>query len=273
MKWPLKIFDFYVNASIHVGLAVISFLLISVYTLNISVTNSLLCFVFFSTILAYNFLKYGMNLRENLNNRGKEFTWIVILSIFSLIAVSFSVFALPSQIIPLMSLLLLLLILYIVPVFPRDRNLRSLGLLKVIIVAISWTGFTVFLPVLADEAVLSWDAWILSLQRFLIILAMMIPFEIRDMYLDPPGINTLPRKYGVTRTKQIGVFLAVFSLILIYFKDEMNSVAIGVRCVMTIVLCILIIRTPEYPSKYYASFWVEGLPIPWLLLLFTGTIW
>ena len=273
MKWPPKLFDFYINASIHVGLAVISFLLITVHSLNISVTNNLLYFVFFSTILAYNFLKNSRNLRENIKNGGKEFSLMLVLSFFSLIVASISAFTLPSRIIPLISILVLLLILYIVPVFPRDRNLRSLGLLKVIIVAIIWTGITVLLPVLADDAFLSWDVWILSLQRFLIILAMMIPFEIRDMYLDPPGINTLPRKYGVSRTKQIGVFLAVLSLILIYFKDELNTTVISVRCVMTIILCILIIRTPEYPSKYYASFWVEALPIPWLLLLLTGTIW
>lgn len=273
MKWPLKIFDFYINGSIHVGLAVISFLLITVHSLNISVTNNLICFVFFSTILAYNFLKNIRNFRENLNNGGKEFSWILLLSFLSLLGASISAFALPSHIIPLMSFLVLLLIFYIVPVFPRDRNLRSLGLLKVIIVAIIWTGVTVLLPVLADDAFLGWDVWILSLQRFLIILAMMIPFEIRDMYLDPPGINTLPRKYGVSRTKQIGVCLAVLSLILSYFKDDLNTTAIIARCIMTVILCVLIIRTPEYPSKYYASFWVEALPIPWLLLLLKGTIW
>ena len=267
MKWPRKIFDFYVNGSIHVSLAVLAFLLISVKTLNISVSEHLIYFVFFATIAAYNFLKYGHSLIDSIKNGRKDVRRIFILSIISLIFALISAINLPTRIIPLLLVLMLLILMYILPIFPRDRNLRSLGFLKVIIVAFTWTGVTVLLPFFADHSIMWWDTYVLSLQRFLFVLAMMIPFEIRDMYLDPPGIKTLPRKFGVFRTKLLGVALAFLSFILIYLKDDMATFELSSRVIVTLVLSVLIVKTPTYPARYYASFWVEALPIFWLLLI------
>ena len=267
MKWLQKIFEFYVNASIHVALAVVAFLLISVKTLNINVTENLIYFVFFATIAAYNFLKYGHLLIDSLKNSRYGVQRIFILSIVSLIFALLSVIELPPRIIPLLIVLMLLLMMYSLPVFPRDRNLRSLGLFKVIIVSLTWTGVTVLLPFFAEQSVILWDTYVLSIQRFLFVLAMMIPFEIRDMYLDPPGINTLPRKFGVVRTKQLGVALAWLSFVLIYLKDDIAHFEISSRIFATVLLSILIVKTPSYPAKYYASFWVEALPIFWLVLI------
>ena len=266
MKWLVRFFDFYVNGSIHVSFAVISFLLITGAFLNISVSEYLIYFVFFSTISYYNLLKYGSGLLGNLRVDGRPLA-ILSFSLICLLIAFLSGLKLPSSIIPVVLVLIVLIVLYAAPIFPSDKNLRSLGLLKIIIVAVSWTIVTVLLPVIAAGYEIQWDVVILSVQRFILVLAMMIPFEIRDMYLDPPGIRTIPRRIGIKYTKWLGVILAIISFALVYLKDDINPMEINSRLAVTIILSLLILKTPTHPSKYYASFWVEAIPIFWILIL------
>ena len=54
-----RIFEFYINSSIHVALAVLSLVLITVLEFNLKLPNSYWYFVFFGTITGYNFVKYA----------------------------------------------------------------------------------------------------------------------------------------------------------------------------------------------------------------------
>ena len=265
MRWPIRIFDFYINSSIHVALAVVSLFMISTLILNISVENELICFVFFATISCYNVLKFGPRLYKWQKERPQR-NAIAILSLLATFLTGFYAIALPRQVWPLLSLVLVLMAFYMLPVFPRDRNLRSLGIVKVLLVAACWTCITLLLPVISAHRELDWDIGILTTQRFLLIIALIIPFEIRDMHFDPPDIKTIPRRIGVKTTKILGVLLAILSLLLCFLRDEVSTAEIQGRLLMTLVLSLLIIRTPADPSKYYASFGVESLPILWLLI-------
>ncbi len=61
MGWLSRIFNFYLDTSIHVAFAVISLLLITNLHLNILPDQHLILFVFFGTIPSYNFVKYGVD--------------------------------------------------------------------------------------------------------------------------------------------------------------------------------------------------------------------
>ena len=54
-----KIIDFFLNASIHVALAVYAFLRISEFYFVFSYQKNLDYFIFFGTITGYNFVKYA----------------------------------------------------------------------------------------------------------------------------------------------------------------------------------------------------------------------
>jgi len=60
MKLLLRFFNFYLDASIHVALAVFSLVYVTTITLNISINSHLIYFIFFGTIVCYNFIKYGV---------------------------------------------------------------------------------------------------------------------------------------------------------------------------------------------------------------------
>ena len=61
-----KLLDFYLDASIHVALAVTALVLVTYLFLNIPVENPLLGFSFFSSIVCYNFIKYGVEAKKYL---------------------------------------------------------------------------------------------------------------------------------------------------------------------------------------------------------------
>ena len=59
MKVLKTVFDFYINASIHVALAVYAFVRITEFYFNLTYHQNLDFFIFFATITGYNFVKFA----------------------------------------------------------------------------------------------------------------------------------------------------------------------------------------------------------------------
>jgi hypothetical protein len=261
-------FQFYVKASIHVAFAVISFLYLTTEFLNISLDKNLLYFIFFGTIPAYNMIKYGVEgekylFRKNATQRSIQIVSFLALLI-SLYFGSFISFATWKAVF----ILGILAGCYALPVFPKKRNLRNLGMLKIIIVSLVWSGTTVLLPVLEAYVEISWDAWIELLQRFLIILVLMIPFEIRDMNYDPKELLTVPQRIGIRNTRIAGVFICLLCFFLTFLKDDLSTIEIFNKTSISFSLVALMIFMPKQQSRYFSSFWVEAFPVFWALFLY-----
>ena len=156
--------------------------------------------------------------------------------------------------------------LYALPVLPQAKNLRSLSGLKIFVVALVWSGATVILPVLAAKHTISWDVCIESFQRFVFVLVLLAPFEIRDLMYDKPELKTLPQRFGVAQTKIFGALGAVVFFFLTFLKDDISISEVVVKGVLFLVLGSLMFITKRNQSKYFASFWVEGIPFFWWIL-------
>jgi len=52
-----------------------------------------------------------------------------------------------------------------------------------------------------------------------------------------------------------------------FFKDELNSKQIIVMLVVTIITFMFLVFAKRTQGKYYSSFWVESIPIFWLLMM------
>ena len=210
MKWPLKLLDFYIKASIHVALAVLSFVYLTNYYLNNPPDKNLSFFLFFATIPSYNFIKYGVEARKFLFVPNRYQQKIQIFSFVCFAIACYFAFLLSFETYIGLVVLGVLIGLYALPLFPTSRNLRSLGILKVIIVGLVWTGATIFVPILEEGRPISWDVYIEGVQRFVVILILMIPFEIRDLSSDFPELKTLRQGFGIAQTRIIGGCLALF---------------------------------------------------------------
>lgn len=162
----------------------------------------------------------------------------------------------------------LLTFLYAVPFLSGfQKNLRSIGYLKIIVVAIVWAGTTVLLPIYANESSFTSEMYLMLIQRFLLVMILILPFDIRDVQYDAISLQTIPKKIGVENTKKFGYVLLLLCLVL-EFMISPNSHFRMAFLGMFFLLLFLLMRAQVNQSKYYSSFWVEAVPILWLFLLF-----
>jgi len=273
MRVLKAIFDFYINASIHVALAVYALGWITLESFNILYDENVLYFMFYATITGYNFVKYFGVAKWHHRSLAN---WLKVIQIFSLICfILFCYYALKLQTKVLLFIAVFgaITFFYAIPFLPKrffidaKQNLRSISGLKIYVIALVWSGVTVFLPLFNNNVEWNTDVWITILQRFVFVIVLMFPFEIRDLRYDSLKLATIPQKIGVKRTKVIGILLMLVFFLLEYFKDEINAGNILIHLLVFLITVLFLVFTNEKRSKYYSSFWVESIPVFWLLLI------
>ncbi len=268
MKWLKRVFDFYIDASIHVALAIFSLVLATGQILNFKVDHHLSFSMFFGTIACYNFVKYGVEAEKYILVANRYHKNIQFVSFIALALTIYHTCFLTFEAWLGIGSIMLLTGLYAVPILPKIANLRSLGLLKIVLVGMVWAISTVLLPVIAFKKTIVWDVYIETFQRFVLVLILLVPFEIRDLKYDSAELKTLPQRYGSTNSKSLGAFAAVVFFFLTFLKDEVTLLdAIG-KGILFLGLGVTMFLTKRNQNKYFASFWVEAIPIAWL-----GVLW
>ncbi len=273
MQWVGRIFDIYVKGSVHVALAVSSIMYISAHFLNIFVSRPLYFFVFFSTIPTYNIIKHSVQVQNRFFGLLPMSRSILFLSVISSgFALYFLAGLDPITWVGILALALLTA-LYTLPILPKRKNLRHLGIVKILIIGCVWAGTAVFLPVLDSGYPFSGDVWLEFVQRFFMILVLMVPFEIRDLGIDPLDMRTIPQRIGIGRTRKIGLLLCAICFSLNYLEENLTGIELFAEGLMLLSLATLLILLPKKQGAYFASFWVEALPICWALVLWIATRW
>ncbi|WP_299125646.1 hypothetical protein [uncultured Winogradskyella sp.] len=268
-----RILNFYINSSIHVALAVYALTWLTLIQFELDYDKNVLYFVFFATITGYNFVKYfGV---AKFHHRSLA-SWLKVIQIFSFvafIAMCYYAFQLQFNTLIVLSIFGLITFLYAIPLVPmkyfRDsqKNLRQIGGLKIYVISLVWMYTTVFLPLMDNGIDLNEDVVVTGLQRFIFVIVLMLPFEIRDLNYDSLKLATIPQKIGIKKTKIIGVFLLMVFFLLDYFKDKLDGYTIVSTLIITFITLLFIVFSNKSQSKYYSAFWVESLPIVWLIIL------
>ncbi|MFH6770011.1 hypothetical protein V8G56_14760 [Gaetbulibacter aquiaggeris] len=267
------ILNFYINSSIHVAIAVFSLSYMTLLEFNISYDKAVLYFIFYATITGYNFVKYFEVAKFQHRSLSK---WLRLIQIFSLICFVFMgyySFNLEKITIIYIAVFAILTFLYTIPFIPKRKflnkqsNLRNISGLKVFLIALVWVGVTVFIPLQNNHFSMDTMVVIVSVQRFLLVIMLMLPFEIRDLQFDSLKLYTIPQNLGVKRTKILGFFLGLGMLILEFLKQEVCINRVLVLLTILVLTVLLIWFSREKQGRYYAAFWVEGIPILWLLLM------
>ncbi len=267
MKTLKSIFKFYINSSIHVALAICALVQITFIKYGISGQFTFILFSFLGAVMAYNYVKYSKISRLYHKRLTKSMKGIRVLTILCCLLFVYFAFKMSINIWLYMAPFIVLTILYAAPVFPDNKNLRSLAGVKIFIIALVWTGMTVLIPLMYVKGSLNLIFLIEMIQRFLFIVVLMLPFEIRDLRYDAVELETVPQKIGVTKTKLFGSILLVIFLLLTIVKDqELSSVEILSTILITTISLFFLWGTDKKQSQYYCSFWVESIPIMWLII-------
>lgn len=252
MKFLKAFLDFYINSSIHVAIAVFSLVQITKVSLNISANENLDCFIFFGTILGYNFLKYFEVFWKRIFTLKQNYL-IILVSLIALFGINYFYFRLETYI--QVEFVKVGCIVLVYPFF------RKYALLKMFVVAFCITYISVYIVMIHFD--FHWnDIYIYLIQRFLILFCLLIPLEICDVKNDAKTIKTLPQIIGIQNLKILGYLLLLLVCVVSYFFLQLTC-----DIVISILIAIFIFFSNENQCKYYTSFWLESVPILWLALL------
>ncbi len=225
--------------------------------LNLEYNPYLDLFILLGTIVSYNYTKYNIYPKSF-----KKRPLIFGVSIICLLICCYLCTKLPLNTLLITLFFTLLVLLYSTPFKTSLRNIPSL---KIFIIAFSWVGTTVILPYTSTHQQLTNTVILLSLQRFLFIILLTLPFDIRDYENDHKYLKTLPQLIGIEGTKRLGLLLSVIILVIEFIISPFTSNIVSILVVL--LLLILLQKSTNKQSKYYCSFWVEAIPIVWYLSL------
>lgn len=270
---------YYVDSSVHVALALCCLYMLSTHLMNLLMDLKWITFLFFSSVSYYNIVKFGGLLLKSKNKPTSLLIFVRILTKISLLValVLFCFFIFELQIFIVGHGLLSMA--YALPVLSSKPQLRNHGFLKVFIVAFIWTSFTFLAPILIEygleftqQHTFIWDWILLYIQRFLLVVILMIPFELRDMQQDQLYSRTIPQYFGISNTKWLGALLAMVWLILTFVRERYVFVEVSSRFVIWLILLLIVGLSSTKQRPYFASFWVEAVPMLFWLILISGIL-
>jgi hypothetical protein len=265
-----RLFKFYLNSSLHIAFSVLSLSFITAQSFAIKCDKNLFLFLFCSSVLAYNFIKYfGISkfYYRSLTTRLKE---IQLLSLFCFFGLIITFFELNNTTKLLVLCLGAVTFFYEIP-FERVASLRRIKGLKIYIIALVWAMTTVLLPLLEAGIEFEVSIFLTFIQRFIFILVLMLPFEIRDLNNDDLLLSTIPQKIGITTSKRLG-FLGLFLIFLLSFLLHNNSIDILTSTIVMVVTGLFLLFSHPKKPFYFTAFWIESVPVFWALLVWISNL-
>lgn len=268
MDWKRNLFRFYISGSLHVALAICAMGGLTFLTANLAWDGWFFLFLFSASVTGYNFVKYAGYAKFHHRSLTRQLRSIQVFSFLCFILLLVSLLKQSQLFLLYAGALGLFTLLYAVPFLPNHKNLRHIKVLKIIIIAAVWALATAGLPLIDAPDV---DPLFLLriVNYFIFVLALIIPFEIRDLKFDAPNLGTLPQLIGVTKTKKVGYLLLALYLLL-SFQLPLEAFALTINFIMALLAGVAIKYASKNQHFYYAAFWVESLPIVWFILYFIG---
>jgi len=260
------LFQFYLDSSIHVGFSVASLTVVTSFMLNIPLHWNLFFFQILATVVGYSFIKYGVEAEKYWLVSKKYYRYIRFFSVLCFLGSIFFLVQLKPAVWYGVAVLSFLTLLYAIPFLGRFKNLRNVGGFKIFMVSLIWSGFTVMLPVLEANLSFDWDIGVVAIQRFVMVFVLILPFDVRDMEKDTPSLQTIPQRLGVQKTIWLGIALSLLVMALTFLKDNLSLREILMNVVLMTMLIKILVQAKRNDSKYFAAFWVESIPIFWMLI-------
>lgn len=268
IKNALKRFVYlYLNGSVHVAVAVFALVQMTFYFSKIPFDPVVSLLAFSGTLFSYNFIKYADVVYRNPNRLSNDMKWVIGISVIAMVTGVICFFML-EPITQLVTIgFLLLSVLYAVPINPKIPNLRNWAGVKIYIVSLCWAGVSLILPIVNAGVDLTFDIGIKFIQRFLLVLILILIFEIVDLQFDDKRLKTVPQTLGVDKTKKMILLLLIPFYVLEFFKVGFESIQAWNNLVIVALVWYFTREASPRKSKFFTLFWVESVPIVWWLLV------
>jgi len=262
----VKIFKFYILSNLHVA-----FSLLALYNIfNKNIDNYYAVFLVSSTVLSYNMIRFfsfktnRFFIKKFVIKHQAWFIGIIVLSTF-LSFYSFIYFAkiIKLLLIPFFGLTLFYNLNFS---FLPFGKLRKNGVIKIVVVALVWSGLLVFIPEFSSiyHSGNYLNTCLVCVFVFIYVLMLTMSFDQRDLLIDNSNLRTLPQLYSKYLIYFYVFFNAILTLIAYVYTDSLLAFSIYIFMInLSVLLCY---KSTEHKNFYYTAFWIEGLPILWYFL-------
>ena len=261
-----RILKFCVNANILVSFASFSLYRVTELLFDFKDLN-LGLFVFFSTLFAYNYMRLPVCLKKGnvqtmvLRDNHKIIYYILFTSA---VAVVFLLSILGFKFLKLVFPAIIISLLYplSISINKKEYSIRKIPFLKIFLIALTWSYITLLIPALYYNLEIDYFLLDMFFQRVLFIIAISIPFDIRDYNID--NIKTIPNTLGIYESKLFAWF-CLFIIDVLLIVDLINNtitMPFFIALFLSIELCSLLIyyANPNRSLMFYGLF-VESLSI------------
>ena len=243
------------------------------YMGNFKFDINYLGFIFFSTLFLYPFHRlFGMYTTAEFEHTkaqkevAKHPTLTRVSVILGFMGTLFFTFQLPlntlSYLIPL-GIISLAYSIHFIPTSKGWIRLRDIPGIKIYTITLVATFTTATIPLITSEEVSSIDIWLLSLQRFFFILAITIPFDVRDTHLDKRwNLKTIPLILGNEKAITLAITLVYTSALVVLFQYFFTGY-VGIEIVLSNFIAAGFTHYILYDFKsknsyLYNAFLIEG---------------
>ena len=161
--------------------------------------------------------------------------------------------------------LALLTLAYTTPIINTKASkirVREIWLWKIFIIAAVWAGMTVILPAVELNGLNQFSnmlSWQLAIERGIFILAITIPFDIRDLANDAKkGVKTIPSVLGWKSSVLVSIGLLLVFVLTTFFRLGTESPMLTAYLATTAITISVVSLANPNRNDMYCSFWLEG---------------
>ena len=262
MKTLFRISTFFVYTNILIGLAAAAQVMLTYEIFGIDYNIPVISLEFVATLLLYN-LSIWMSKPENYKSSPYERTrWIFgnvwlfwFLSSLALLMLFYLLLQIKWMTLLYLAAIGLLSFAYALPVVKikgRWKSFRHIAYTKLFHIALIWSLSTVGLVYIESfDKLQSTDWWILCyflICKFLFILLITLPFDIRDMKQDSYyHLKTVPLALGQSKAQNLCYILAVLHILLVILMP--TSVSIKVGLILCDILVLILFKTKIFKEQ------------------------
>ena len=291
IKYFQKPLDFLLFSNVFISLGALTQGLVTYHLLGFAPSWVVLGFLFFSTLLTYNFSILIQHPKNPETSEYRRVRWIfrnyrlnVGITIFSIVVLIplFFMLSFKSQ---LLNVFLGVLSLgYAMPIFKsknRRFGLRNMPALKLFLIALIWALSSVMMPFFELQQLHQFqlpasDLLILNVKRFLFLVAITIPFDIRDMFQDKMfELKTIPTIFGEKKAYLFcQLMLLIYIVLLFLFRNRGFDADFFGLAITTVLTGWLIFKSKWEKNEYYYFFYLDGtLVLQYVMILFFNFLW
>lgn len=239
---------------------------------NLEIDIAVLGVAFGGTLLCYHLLNLSPYIQRP---QFRYHKWEMIMIVAGLLVLLISGISIGIDLLQFLMIPGVLILLYILPLIPsvkmNNRKLkfrmisgRSFGWYKLLLIALAWALVTYLMPSLFSAHVHANNYIILLLlflERFLFIIGITIPFDIRDQKADPLIMRTIAQQFGESKSIILACVVILLSLIPLFWAAQIlhtpleKVAATSISAFITIVIVYL---SKYYRNHYYYAGVIDG---------------